>query len=241
MAVFSVGEMAVPFTIRKSRRAKNISITVSMDGVTVTAPGYVSEHEISSFIEKKRKWISQKVSNYEEQKKRKPRETEFVDGENLKFQGDDFLLQVLEYDGKTTKAALKGDRFVVHLNRGLLLDTRREEVQAKLEQLYRDKAREAVLERLEYFKSKLGVDYNGLRIKDQKTRWGSCSKNGNLNFNWKIVIAPSDIIDYIVVHELCHLLHMNHSKEFWETVASQIPGYKDKKRWLKENGPGLKL
>ncbi|MFA5882011.1 MAG: SprT family zinc-dependent metalloprotease, partial [Eubacteriales bacterium] len=177
----------------------------------------------------------------EEQKKRKPRETEFVDGENLKFQGDDFLLQVLEYDGKTTKAALKGDRFVVHLNRGLLLDTRREEVQAKLEQLYRDKAREAVLERLEYFKSKLGVDYNGLRIKDQKTRWGSCSKNGNLNFNWKIVIAPSDIIDYIVVHELCHLLHMNHSKEFWETVASQIPGYKDKKRWLKENGPGLKL
>lgn len=241
MAVFSVGEMAVPFTIRKSSRAKNISITVSMDGVTVTAPGFISENEIIAFVEKKKKWISQKVSNYAELKNCKPKETEFVSGESLKFQGDDFLLQVLEYEGKTTKAGLRGDRFVVHLNRSLPSDARREEIQDKLEKLYRDKAREAVLERLEYFKFKLGVEYKCIRIKDQKTRWGSCSKNGNLNFNWKIVIAPSDIIDYIVVHELCHLLHMNHSKEFWEAVASQIPDYKDRKRWLKENGPGLTL
>lgn len=91
-------------------------------------------------------------------------------------------------------------------------------------------------ERTAYFAGKIGVSYGRITLRQQKTRWGSCSANGNLNFNWLLILAPPEVLDYVVVHELCHRRQMNHSQAFWNEVSAVLPGYKEQKKWLKDNG-----
>ena len=91
-------------------------------------------------------------------------------------------------------------------------------------------------ERTAYFAEKIGVSYGRITLRQQKTRWGSCSANGNLNFNWLLILAPPEVLDYVVVHELCHRRQMNHSQAFWKEVSAVLPGYKEQKKWLKDNG-----
>lgn len=110
-----------------------------------------------------------------------------------------------------------------------------EEAQALVEASYRDRARQIFTARTAHFAKQLGVRVNQIRIKAQKTRWGSCSSKGNLNFNWHAIVAPPDVIDYLVIHECCHLVHMNHSKEFWTLVESLCPNYQTYRRWLKNH------
>ena len=90
--------------------------------------------------------------------------------------------------------------------------------------------------RVAYYAEKLGVSYGKITLRQQKTRWGSCSSEKNLNFNWKLILAPPEVLDYVVVHELCHLKEMNHSKAFWDEVGKVMPEYETYKLWLKENG-----
>lgn len=100
----------------------------------------------------------------------------------------------------------------------------------------RQQARKRLTERTDYYKTILGVDYSRIRIADQKTRWGSCSSTGTISYNWHLVLLPDAILDYVVVHELCHLRQMNHSKDFWNLVESILPDYRSRRKWLKEDG-----
>ncbi len=90
--------------------------------------------------------------------------------------------------------------------------------------------------RVSYFAEKIGVSYGKITLRQQKTRWGSCSANGNLNFNWLLILAPPQVLDYVVVHELCHRKEMNHSPAFWKEVEAILPDYREKRKWLKDNG-----
>lgn len=101
------------------------------------------------------------------------------------------------------------------------------------------KAAEEIPKRVEYYAKKLRVDYGRITIRMQKTRWGSCGREGNLNFNCLLMLAPSDVLDYVVVHELCHRKEMNHSNQFWREVEKILPDYPAQKKWLKENGERL--
>jgi len=112
---------------------------------------------------------------------------------------------------------------------------------AYLEKKYRSAARQYIYERVEYYLPFTGGTYSSIRIGDQKTRWGSCSSNGTLSFSWRLMLAPPRVLDYVVIHELCHLTHMDHSNEFWALVASVDPDYKEHRQWLKENGDSLTL
>lgn len=100
---------------------------------------------------------------------------------------------------------------------------------------YKTRARVTIRNRLAHFNEFYGFRYNRVFFKDQKTRWGSCSSEGNLNFNWRLILAPRKILDYVVVHELCHLKYMDHSAKFWKLVEKQIPDYQECKKWLREN------
>lgn len=102
--------------------------------------------------------------------------------------------------------------------------------------VYIRKAKETITKRTSYFARLMGVSYRNITIREQKTRWGSCSSEKNLNFNWKLILAPPEVLDYVVVHELCHLKEMNHSKAFWDEVGKVMPEYETYKLWLKENG-----
>lgn len=105
-----------------------------------------------------------------------------------------------------------------------------------LEAQYRKEARRRITERAAYFAEKMGVNYGRIAIKAAKTRWGSCSARGNLNFHWKLILMPPAILDYVVVHELAHRIEMNHSPRFWTQVERILPDYRERRRWLKENG-----
>lgn len=97
-----------------------------------------------------------------------------------------------------------------------------------------ERAKRIFLERTAYFAKRMGVDYGGITIREQKTRWGSCSSKGNLNFNWKLVLLDPELLDYVVVHELAHRREMNHSKNFWKIVEAELPDYRERRRRLKE-------
>ena len=105
-----------------------------------------------------------------------------------------------------------------------------------LEAQYRKEARRRITERAAYFAEKMGVDYGRIAIKAAKTRWGSCSARGNLNFHWKLILMPPAILDYVVVHELAHRIEMNHSPRFWAQVERILPDYRERRKWLKEKG-----
>lgn len=110
-----------------------------------------------------------------------------------------------------------------------------------LERRYRNLAREVFTNRVSYYHQFTGGNFTSITIRDQKSRWGSCSSRGTLSFNYRLIFAPAGALDYVVVHELCHLTHMNHSKDFWNMVASVMPDYKQYKDWLREHGRELTI
>ena len=107
---------------------------------------------------------------------------------------------------------------------------------AAQEKELRERAKSVLAQRTAYFARQVGVTYGRITVRDQKTRWGSCSQTGNLNFNFRLILAPSEVLDYVVVHELCHRRQMNHSTQFWQEVAQVLPDYRKRKAWLTENG-----
>lgn len=112
---------------------------------------------------------------------------------------------------------------------------------AYLEKKYRQAAKRYIYERVEYYIEMIGGHYSSIRIGDQKTRWGSCSNNGTLSFSWRLMLAPPRVLDYVVIHEICHLTYMDHSKNFWDLLSVYDPDYKEHRKWLKENGDSLIL
>lgn len=119
--------------------------------------------------------------------------------------------------------------------------TNKKIIRDALVQWYRYQAKKIIHDRVCFYQPYINEEIGTIRIKEQKTRWGSCSSKHNLNFNWKCVMAPIEMLDYIVVHELCHLKQMNHSKAFWEEVEKILPDYREKDLWWKEHGRELEL
>lgn len=109
------------------------------------------------------------------------------------------------------------------------------------EKRYRNEARKVFTARVEYYHKSTGGNYTSITIRDQKSRWGSCSSRGTLSFNYRLIFAPPKVLDYVVVHELCHLTHMNHSKDFWNMVEQVMPDYRIYKDWLREHEPELTI
>ena len=122
----------------------------------------------------------------------------------------------------------------------LLNDAERKRLEV-LEKRYRNAARERFAARTAFYHTLTGGQYSSITVRDQKTRWGSCSSRGTLSFNYRLIFAPPMVLDYVVVHELCHLTYMDHSKNFWTMVAQIMPAYKIYKRWLRDHGNELTL
>ena len=111
----------------------------------------------------------------------------------------------------------------------------------KKKKRYRSTARSILENRVAYYHRFTGGNYTSVTVRDQKTRWGSCSSRGTLSFNYRLIFAPPIVLDYVVVHELCHLTHMNHSKDFWNMVESVMPDYREQRKWLREHAMELTL
>lgn len=224
------------YTIVRSQR-KSVAISVGEDkGIVVKIPLYFPAAEVEKVVAEKAEWIAEKYEETIIGQESKPVH-EFKTGEEFYYRGKPLTLNlIINKDRKRIMVKKQAGKLLV-----VSFSAKKEVIQEAVIRWYREQAREILSEKTEYFQRFIGKPIGDIRIKEQKSRWGSCSGKGNLNFNWKIMMAPDEIIDYLVVHELCHLLHMNHSKEFWSSVEAILPDYKVRERWLKKNGTLLTL
>lgn len=234
---FRVENLEIPYEIVVNKRLKHMRISMDMEGMRVSVPRKVNLVEIEKLLTSKSKWI---YEHYTKLQAMKTPEKEWDKNEEILYLGQPYCVSIHCYDAeRRARALFDGEEFKVYINREFSKDERKKVIKEALRSLYKSMADKIVNERLLYYSKIIGVSYNDVRIKEQKTRWGSCSKKGNLNFNWKIIMAPQWVMDYVVIHELCHLKHLNHSKEYWAMVSCYMPDYNSARQWLKENGMKL--
>ena len=165
----------------------------------------------------------------------------FTSGEKLPYLGRRYRLQVENTREDGVEVKLYQGKFIIKVGNDVTENKRRKRIKEEIIRWYRKHAQVKIRERVEKYQSQVGVEPNRIKVKKQRKRWGSCSSLGNLNFNWKLIMAPMSVVDYIVVHELAHLKHPNHSKDFWQLVEAIISNYKEKQEWLRINGRQLEI
>ena len=226
------GNKKIIFKIECSNRKKTAGIYIDPErGVIIHSPRFLKVNKIKEIVRKRARWIVEKqelVKNYGHVCSVK----EFVSGEAFPYLGKQYRLKVIKSGTeKKEKCKLINGRFLVEINRDLNGDSVKRNVKEALMEWYLAHAEEKIPERVKVYARQIGKWPERVEIKNHKRRWGSCSHNGIVRFNWKIVIAPVTILDYVIVHELCHLIHQHHSTQFWQKVQAIIPDYT--KRWDK--------
>lgn len=213
------------FTIIRTKR-KTFALVVNPDGsLTVRAPLWATKKQINQLVAEHDQWIRTRQEKAQEaSQKRQPKK--YVDGETFLYLGTPVPLKIVERQRESLRLE---DRF--YLARRALPSA-----QDAFKEWYRRRAYDIFRERVAIHAAGTGFQYGTVRVKDLRSRWGSCSSKGNLNFNLRLVMAPLPVIDYVIIHELCHLKVKNHSKAFWQLVEAVMPGYKKHLSWLKQNG-----
>lgn len=226
------------YQLIKSKR-KTIAISFDRDGnLVVKAPYFVRKYEIEAFLLEKSEWIeSTRIRLMRAGEEEKKLRLKLESGDELYYLGEKKILTVVREERKRAKINCVMDRLLLYVPYEADYTYKKEQ----LEKWYRKKAAEVLEDKANAFAGRIGVCFKDIRIKDQKSRWGSCSSKGNLNFNWRIIMAPEPVCDYVVIHELCHLVYMNHSEDFWRLVFTYCSEYKQCRKWLKENGKRLYL
>ena len=224
-----------PFEIFKTDRRKTASIKILEGRVHVVVPKRLSDARVKDLILKRTSWIKQKLRIQSETVLPKPKE--YVSGENFTYLGRNYRLKLIPNGEEEVK--LKGGYLTLGYSEKLPETDRQSFVKKSLEGWYKGHALKRLTEKSKRYEKILRVTPQSISLKNYKSRWGSCSNSGEINFNWKIIIAPHHIVDYVVVHELCHMLEHNHSPKYWRHVQSVIPDYKMDRQWLKVNGMGL--
>lgn len=220
----------IPYTVVYSNR-KTLSIIIERDrSVVVRAPHHITEDKIAQAVKKRHKLIQQKIDHNAKYPYEKPSK-EFVTGESLMYLGHHYKLYVVD-------EPVEG---VVFDNKFFISKANQQRANEIFKNWYIGQAKELLIPKAIHIAKRLGVTYNHLNIMDLKFRWGSCTPKDNIHLNWRLIKAPMTVIEYIIVHELTHLLEANHTPEFWNRVASQLPTYEKAKRWLKENGHALEV
>ena len=224
-----------PIDVIRTNRRKTASIKVINGRVQVIVPENLSEIRIQQIVQSRKPWILEKLTLQSEQSIPKPKE--YISGESFSYLGKNYRLKVLL--NEPTEVKLKGGNLVVGVYLKWSDTVRNTFIRRELVKWFEYHALVRLTEKTNRFAKMLGVNPRSISVRDFTSRWGSCCSSGNITYNWRIVIAPHSIVDYVVVHELCHLLEHNHSDEFWRNVSKIMPDYQSNKDWLKFNG--LKL
>ncbi|GAA4418004.1 hypothetical protein GCM10011450_09460 [Advenella faeciporci] len=219
--------------IRTDRR-KTADIRVEDGAVSIIVPRHIATEKIDQLLISKRKWIKEKILLQRDLSPTSHKE--FLSGESFPYLGRNYRLKVE-----------KGNFCPVKLVEGRLLVTvplgseQPHMIRNALVRWYKKQAQQKMHEKVKRFAPIVGVEPKGVEIKFFKSRWGSCTVNGKLEFNWMILMAPNRMVDYVVKHELCHLIHHDHSPEFWKEVARVMPDYQECREWLRVNGMKLRV
>lgn len=218
----------ISYQVKRSTRARRVRLEIKPEsGLTIVIPGFFGIARVPDVLKEKRDWILGNFAGYDKVRSRSAGGTEVEAGDAVFYRGRKLTVLTEESKGKTDCVRLEPDRLIVSTVSG------GRELNVILEQWYRIQAAALIGQKVEEWSAKLSVSHNGVTIRGQKTRWGSCSRQGSLSFNWKLLMAPEPVIDYVVIHELAHLREMNHSTSFWRLVAEHCSGWRELRKWLK--------
>jgi len=215
-----------PHKIIKSKR-KTLSLSINENAeLIVRAPNQISNKKIEEFIIEKSKWINKNKNLMQS----RINEMNDSDSDYL-FLGN--IYPLIKVNEDPNKIDFNGTEFITSIEN-------QDKFKSSLKSWYKIKFKEIAIPRLNYFSDKYNLKINQVRFKNQKTLWGSCSSKNNINLNYLLVMAPMLVIDYVIIHELVHTVHKNHSENFWNAVEAIMPDYKKAKKWLNKNGYKLR-
>lgn len=242
MREYHIGQTVVPYEVRYSadRETIGLSIDESME-LTVTAPMTATLDDVEAVLDDRKSWILEKLYGLAEQADT-PRRKEFLSGEKLPYRGRQYPLDVVEADVPEPRLAFDGTEFTLEVHRfdapGDKVSVRRK--RQTVVDWYVEQAKVELPERVDRFAPKLGLDGPEVDVTDLEGKWGEYD-DGTVRLNWRLVLAPVRIQDYVVVHELVHADYDQHSDAFWNTVGTLIPDYEDRREWLRLNGNRLTI
>lgn len=235
----AAGDVVVPYRIvRSARRRRTLELRMEADGVRVAVPLRTPRHEIDAFVRSRADWI----------RKHQPSATNaplaLVTGDTLPYLGRQLQLEVVEGAVRAPRvhADLLGLRVTLPRGTGDAGGSaRRDAVRDALRRWYRERAAEELATRVETWAARAGYGPRRVLVRDQKRRWGSCAKDGTLRFNWRLLMLDPAAVDYVVIHEVVHLVRPHHGPSFWAEVERLLPDYSERRRALAEQGTGLPL
>jgi predicted metal-dependent hydrolase len=238
MPEITLGGKTVIYTVRESRRARALRLKISRRaGLEVIIPTGAKTPDVEAALRSHAHWI---LKHYSPEMAESPPARRLISGEKVPYLGQERVVDIgIKARGKAISVLLDGDTLAVRLPAGT--PATEATIRAALESWYRAQAKDYIVGRVAELARQHGFQYGRITIKGQSTRWGSCSSQRNLNFNWRLMFAPPAAIDYVILHELCHLEELNHSRRFWTLVGRYCPDYKRWVKWFKTNGDRLRL
>lgn len=224
----------VGYEVIRSHRS-TADIIIERDGrVVVRAPEWADDDQVANIVESKHYWIFQGLAEWRDLNATRVLR-EYKNGEGFLYLGRGYRLLLVS--DQEAPLQLKNGRFT--LRGGLVEKGKIEAAKDAFRDFYMAKGSERLGSRVGYYAPKVGVKPSGVAVKELGHRWASCSASGKLSFHWKCMMAPQTIIDYIVVHELCHFHHRDHTDAFWNEVDKVLPDFRERKDWLRKNGSAL--
>ncbi|AQT67912.1 WLM domain protein [Anaerohalosphaera lusitana] len=219
--------MEFAYTVKRSRKRKKLTITVERDkSVVVHAPFELPDDRIGEILESKKAWVFEKLTHSQKYSDLPhPPGKELVNGESALYLGKLYRIELVEQLEE-----------ICFSNRFLIPSSQQHQRKTVLKNWYIAKAKEKLLPKAVGHAKELGVNFNHIKIVDNRYRWGSCTPRNNVNLNWRLIKAPMFTVDYVIVHELAHLLEANHTANFWSIVRTHTPKMEKARSWLKENG-----
>ncbi len=239
---YHIGQTVIPYTIdwSEKRETMHLSIDSSLE-LTVTAPMTATTADIEEILESRQEWILQKLYGLQEQEG-PPYPKEYMSGEKLQYRGRQYPLEVIEADVSEPILSFDEQTFTLRVHRfdGGLDDVSVRRKRQAVVDWFIQRADEELPSRVLRFESRLGLDDVPVWVGEINNRWGEYD-NGTVRLNWRLILAPVRIQDYVLVHELAHSVHNEHSGAFWNTVGALIPDYEDRREWLRVNGNSLSI
>lgn len=225
--------LSLSYTVVRKNK-KNISIKIDEKGkVIINAPYHISYKSIEEVVKNKMPWILKNV-NIVKERMGDVRFRDIKQGKKILWLGKCLNLERYIVDTRKWYIRIFENNFVIYGSKTLLENE--ESIRDIIYKFYREKAKLIFKHKVDVYSKKLNVCPGNITVRCQKTLWGSCYSNGNINLNCRLLMAPIEMLEYIIVHELCHLVYMNHSKDYWKLVKCEIPDYVNRREWLKNNG-----
>ena len=234
MPVFRIGSQEIDYTLKRSARVKNASLSVTPQSFELLVPDNATDDQINAVLHRRRAWILETVQHMQDREKAQIRVYRFVSGAKIPYRGRMMRLTITPFDGSLVEVSFRNG---FHIRKPETLDPGSADavIESALRLWLKRRVRDDAKSFVRHHGERHALKPRGIQIKDQKHMWGSCGQDRQINLNWHLIFAPKPVLEYAVVHEMCHLKHRNHEPEFWNLVGRILPDWEARKDWLDRN------